>query len=528
MKIKNYINFQGYNNNFIEFICEIDKKIKKISVCIEYFVPNYSNKGVEIQKLNNIELNENYKQRGKYKDGIYICPFGQWNPLIIKYQEKHYHFNQPFIEPIPKNNIIYYIEEGKIFEKKDACNIEDFKSKKNFFIPFMYSFYGILNEDWYPLIPDNEYKDEVLIYFKQCYLNDKKNYLISSLNDLKNNQLYLIFKYIFEKPIEILESFKKYFPKSILSEINEEIEYILENSNNFESREKKDNKKLDYKKFNLSDKLYRIFKNKKAEIKKNNNIINYSTIKNYKIDEEIQKMNDKLYSYDALNLIKNIEDYNIKLNQDIDKIFNDISKSEKERIEDKENIIEPILPDKSLLFKGKEKQSILTDAFLISEENIEQVDKNTQSFEIFNSGEYEIQNYFINKIEINEIEMPKIYTINTITEFIKNNILNIIIFPSYITSAIIDKNQEKISKSISIFSDLYNLYQALKNHKLCLIAPIIEEYNREFEKMLIKLHASKLVFTKDIEENLGFYYGNVSFNSFITLPKKHPLNIPFN
>lgn len=234
-------------------------------------------------------------------------------------------------------------------------------------------------------------------------------------------------------------------------------------------------------------------------------------------------MNDKLYSYDPLNLIKNIEDNIVKIHQDIDKIFNEISKSEKERIEDKENQIEPILPDKSLLFKGKEKQSILKNIFLISEENIEQVDKNTQSFEIFKSGEYKIQNYFINKIEINEIEIPKIYTINTITEFIKSNILNTIIFPSYIKSAIIDKNQEKISKSISIFSDLYNLYQSLKNHKHCLIASIIEEYNREFETMLVKLKTSKLVFSMNIQESCG----KVNFINFITIPKKNTLNNPF-
>ena len=79
---------------------------------------------------------------------------------------------------------------------------------------------------------------------------------------------------IFEKTEQTIKSIKQYFPKSIKSKINEEIEFILK----YNIFHLKDLNQFNLMKYHLIKKLYQIFISKMEEIKKNEFSLNFTEI----------------------------------------------------------------------------------------------------------------------------------------------------------------------------------------------------------------------------------------------------------
>ena len=123
-----------------------------------YNSDNNSYKTVKILKNNDIK-----------KDGIYICHLGQWNFETVKYKKipDNSNKNKFFykLEPVPENNIIYYIsDDGKII-KRETNTFENYSESSWFFWiskSNYYPLFGMCENQWYPLI--SEYEDEKLLF----------------------------------------------------------------------------------------------------------------------------------------------------------------------------------------------------------------------------------------------------------------------------------------------------------------------------------------------------------------------------
>ena len=66
-------------------------------------------------------------------------------------------------------------------------------------------------------------------------------------------------------------------------------------------------------------------------------------------------------------------------------------------------------------------------------------------------------------------------------EYFGSCILKTQMLPAFIRYSFINKKEDQINKSINILSNLFNLYEILKNHNFSLVSPRIEEYQKSFE-----------------------------------------------
>ena len=124
------------------------------------------------------------------------------------------------------------------------------------------------------------------------------------------------------------------------------------------------------------------------------------------------------------------------LSQNIDKIIKEIFKSkEEEDLKNKE------------IKKENNEIPILADKFLIIENINKSVNKNLLQKEELNTSEINNESTSVDKIEIEEIILPKKYSINSLMEFFGNCILKTQILPAFIRYAvkINDENQKKKS-----------------------------------------------------------------------------------
>ncbi len=162
----------------------------------------------------------------------------------------------------------------------------------------------------------------------------------------------------------------------------------------------------------------------------------------------------------------------------------------------------------------------LADKFLIIEKNRQSVDKNISQKKQINASEINNQSTSIDTIEIEEINHPQIYSINSLMEFFGSCILKTQILPAFIRYAVKIKDENQITKAINILTELFNLYKSLENYNHSLISPRTEEYQKSFEIMFSKLKNAGVDFSKDKELESLQFDDNSQIQDFILLPEK--------
>ena len=434
------------------------------------------------------------------KNGIFVCPFGYWNYQIVKYKmdldKNSIKYNK--LEPNPPNNFIYFISENGEIDKKQNT----FEKISGFFYKsYQFPLFGICKNEWYPLIPNYENENELFYTFE-----DYKSFLnlyISNINDLskfkkvieknfphsfqkiikkdinffENNKEIMLkslfqilsenkildvlkrfekmkstnsfsFSYIafliFEKTEQTIKSIKKYFPISIKSKINEEIEFILQ----YNIFHLKDLNQFNLMKYHLIKKLYQIFISKMEEIKKNEFTLNITEIDKSEIENKVLELQHNFYCYKSLK--KEIKTDSM--------IENDLD-----------------------IEKSAEEKSLIGNKFLIINDHIKCVNMNEKRIKLRYNSDINNQPTTMDIKDIDEIKQPEKYTINSIIEYIRSSIIKAKMLPSFISYAVKNQNEEKMKKSINILSELFNLYKSFENHSNSLISSIIEEFQESFE-----------------------------------------------
>ena len=446
---------------------------------------NNSNNDILLTKTNTIN-----------RDKINICLFGAFNYNITKYfcdKDEYYKLTE-----IPNNNYICFISDsGDSFQRK--CNKrEDFqfnKDRKENILFWKeknnYPLFGICGNNWYPII---SYYENTNILFGTF---DKISNIVGrKKRELKPFSFSFFVQIIIDniKNETILDSLYSNLPDSIKSIINKELLIEFKNSN---SKEKKIEISL-----NILEKIYYSFIKKIKEIKRNGNIINFSDIPLDKIKNQIEKLYNNFYCYDPLKEEQNINNDNSNNNliNKFEKIIKKISES-----------------------KNDEKPGIISDIFLITKKENKEVDINTQQIELINISEKNKQ-YELNNIEIEDIIQPNTFTIKSMIEYFENCIIATKLFPNFIRYILLNNNSEKKNKATNILNKLINLYNSFDRKNQSLISPIIEEYNKSFEIMYLKLKQSNIIVESYYPKNLYIYY----VQYFINEPKKKYFKIEDN
>ena len=544
------------------FTCKIGEITQKIIINKKdvFSENNALLKEIDLFKLEYNNLREAYKINKINKDniekcGIYVCPFGHWNFEIVKFnlcydsKERMYYK----LEPNPSNNIIYFISDNGDIEKKNSFEIisSGYISKS-----YQYPLFGICDEKWYPLLTEYENQNDLFytfdniellsnfyssnvykypgytssFYVKEPYVDstkfknfiekyypysfselkkEKKDYIFDCLNEnlviqtifekIKKNKTLDILKrfekikpsnnfsfsflayLIFEKTETTLNSIKNCFPQEIKHIFEDEINYILAHIKSANQ----DWDKFNATKFDLIIKIYFNFINKMEEIKKNNYLLNFSEVKTSEIEEKVFELQNKFYSYEPLIITKT--DNIGKLSQDIERIIKDISKTEEIKSYKKENE------------NNIEELPIIGDKFLIIDEKIQTVKKSKKQIKPINIPEINNQSNTVDRIDMDEIAQPKIYSINSIMEYFGSCILKTQMLPAFIRYAVKNNDEKQITKSINILTELYNIYKSVENNNYSLICSRTEEYQKSFEIMFSKLKNAGTDFSKDQE-----------------------------
>jgi len=275
----------------------------------------------------------------------------------------------------------------------------------------------------------------------------------------------------------------------------------------------------DWNTFNLNKlesikKLYKIFTQKLKEINNNNNTINLTQIDPNIITSKIKELQNKYYSYDALNSKKIEKTDSIgKLLQDIQSMIQEISKEEEKRNKEKESS------------NDESNTSIIADKFLIIDKERKSVNINTKQIKSINTSELNNPLTSIDLIEIDEVIQPDNYSINSLMEFFGSCILKTQMLPVFIRYAYKIKDKEQQKKATNILSDLFNLYKSINNYNLSLISPRTEEYKKYFEIMFSKLKNSGVDFKNDRELKKLRINNDDQITDFIVLPEKDNFNI---
>jgi hypothetical protein len=126
-------------------------------------------------------------------------------------------------------------------------------------------------------------------------------------------------------------------------------------------------------------------------------------VKNSEIEKKVLELQNKFYSYEPLNITKT--DNIGKLSQDIEKIIKDISKTEEIKSNKKENE------------NNIEELPIMGDKFLIIDEQIQSVKKGVKQIKPINISEINNQSNTVDSIDMDEIAISKIYSINSIMKY---------------------------------------------------------------------------------------------------------------
>ena len=502
-------------------------------------------KEINILKFENNSFEQTYKivkidwKINLEKNGIFVCPFGYWNYQIVKYKMDLDKNNIKYykLEPNPPNNFIYFISENGEIDKKQNT----FEKISGFFYKsYQFPLFGICKNEWYPLIPNYENENELFYTFEDyksflnIYMSEisdlskfkkviEKNFPYSfqiiikkGINFFENNKEIMLkslfqilsenkildvlkrfekmkstnsfsFSYfaflIFEKTEQTIKSIKQYFPKSIKSKINEEIEFILK----YNIFHLKDLNQFNLMKYHLIKKLYQIFISKMEEIKKNEFSLNITEIDKSEIENKVLELQQNFYYYKSLKKIIKTDSM-IEIDLDIE--------------------------------KSAEEKSLIGNKFLIINNLIKCVNINEKRIKLRYNSDINNQPTTMDIIDIDEIKQPEKYTINSIIEYIRSSIIKAKMLPSFIRYAVKNQNEEKMKKSINILSELFNLYKSFGNHSNSLISSIIEEFQESFEILFYKLKNAGVDFSKDQELKNLKNINNIQIQDFIYLPKK--------
>ena len=459
----------------------INKKTNDINEL--YDLPKY-----EYSSKNN-KFIEFLKGRELKKDSIYITPFNYY----ISYANISYPFNNTSsiksnIEP--KYILCYNLKENIISRIDNTTKINS-------------NVIGIIcffdENKWYPvdkmeIITENIYeKFEYLKYEKNAIkeaeiminkINKGNSYWCFPKIILNLNTFYeyipIIKSYYYKKKKDIFIEFINNLPRSIKSEFNKEIDIL---------NDKEDLFWLYYPIIinNLIYVLYKIFKKKYLEIKKNNNVLYLTNIKPPKnildIIKEKQKEYFKINEKEFLNLDN---DYNIYEIKSINKIegYNNY-----------------------LLQENKNPEAI---------DNIEQITLEEEKIEI---KETESEKIDLNDISL-ELKKPVTNSINEIIEYYNNcnNIINILYF--YIIDASKSnniKNQIKAGDCFQKLESIYNKFQEKKKDYSFFSIEIIE-FLKSFNNLKTDCKYDKLSIKNELNKaNEG--------KNYLILPKIKSINI---
>ena len=573
-----------FYSDIATFKCSIENKKIEIKLIKKNLICNLKNINPKEIELFKYYYNYSYKSYRWDKieednqtnsEDIFIFPFGFWNNQMVKYNKKYdiesrcYYYT---LEPIPKNNKIFFIDNnGKIEQQNENFQSYSYRDWKSLWLSKInnFSLFGICENEWYPLIV--EYEDSDTLFgthlniaslknkyqtFKYNY-NNKRNYFIDehkflqylekyypetfskmTIRNRQNNQSqdeYL--NYIFnimekENTLDVLKRFKNlkknnfsfsYFAylifektketlnslKSFLPEIvKKEISIEIEYILHHMDIENQDWTKFNETKLTLIKKIYDLFIKKKFEIEKNKNRLNLSTINDKELNKKVDDLQKKFYSFSPSNKKMALTDSIGKLTQKIISIEQDLIKSEEKNKNDKDS-------NKN----EKEIIPIIADKFLIIDGKSESVDITKQPIKSINLSEINNKSNTIDEIELDDIIKPNSYSINLLMEYYGSCILKTQMIPAFIRYAFINKSQEQIAKANNILSTLFNLYKMSDKHNYSLISPRIKEFQNSFEIMFSKLKKSGVGFTKDdlrkINDN-----ENKEIQDYIILPEK--------
>ena len=128
-------------------------------------------------------------------------------------------------------------------------------------------------------------------------------------------------------------------------------------------------------------------------------------------------------------------------------------------------------------------------------------------------------------------DWPENYNINSITKFLGECIVKIQMLPLLIKDAVSINDQNRIYTCNFILSDLFNIYNAIKESNNSLLSPILKEYKDSFESMFFKLKKSDVDFSKDEDSKklLKLSMGKENkIQDYIIMPDKDSFTISEN
>lgn len=223
-------------------------------------------------------------------------------------------------------------------------------------------------------------------------------------------------------------------------------------------------------------------------------------------------MKNQFYLYEPKNRQITIDSIE-KLSQNIKAVIDDIINTEEERKKD----------------NSKKNDSIIGDKFLIKDKNVQQINVNTKQIESFNFlSDKNNKTNSIDEIEIKDIIPPENYSINSLMKSLGSCIFKTQMLPPFIRYSCYYTMKDQINKSKDILSNLFNLYETVKEHGFSLISPRIKEYQKSFEIMISKLQQLGVDFSqsKDIMKlvNIIKRDDNNQIQDFINYKKRMNLN----
>ena len=409
------------------------------------------------------ETNEFIEEKSVERDCIYITPFNYYIPYANNLYAKN-----------DKNETKPNFDPNSKFAPITLNDIEVL---------------GIFNQkEWYPIIRmEKEDKNSKDIFLKLEYLkyeesSTKKAKKFLELIDEKSDYWYFprFIKNCCEKKnkVEFLRM-NQLLPPTIKKEISEEVNLLR----NLEE----DEEDIYYPIIsnNLIYILFKLFKNKELEIKKNGDILYLTDMK--PPENILEKIAEKRDDYFKINLeeFSNFEEESNKKEIELDK---------------------KIEGNKAFLIQENENPKTIENLnqIILKEEKVEMKEKDSEKFDI-------------SDISLIELKYPNKNSINEIIEYYNNciKITNILYF--YIISASKSNNHEKQIIARNYFMKLYSIFTKLK-YKLnySFFALDINEFLNGFYNLYLKLEKIGV----NIIKNIDVKKGNNEEN-YIILPYKN-------
>ena len=449
---------KGYYQNF--YFSVIGNKIEK-KICISPKIikkkTNILKDLLDLPKYKYNQINKTFTEEFEIeKESIYITPFNYYIPFVYNlYPSKNSSIIDPIYEPNFDFFLICYSYELKKFVKIEFKN----RDKYNEIIEII----GIFNDDkWYPIkIMDN--KNDIFKSFKYLEYNEEEienaKEMIEKIDD-KNDYWHIPIivknfcnpnpqsKYKFLQFINIL-------PSSIKNEIHNE--YLKINSLNNDGNDNDNffDKYYPIVSNNLIFSLYKVFKNKYSEIKKNNGVIYLNDVK--PPSDILDKIKEKRNEYFNINKneILNFEDeFNFKENK------NDYKN-------DGNNMF--------LLQENKNPEII---------DNLNQITLEEEEIEM---KQLESEKFDISDISLMELKYPLNNSINEIIQYYNNctKITNILYF--YIIAASKSNNIERQLIAGDYYQKLSSIANKFKNKDYCFFSMDINDFLNGFNTLCGKL-----------------------------------------